>query len=169
MKLLSLLNRKNKKGVSLLISYVLLITIAVALSVLVYNWLRFYVQDAEVEKCKEGISIVIQDYECLLSDPGLGEGSLNITVKNKGRFNIDGFLLKVNDRVDAKIGLYNFTNEGAALVPAEVVSLKYGFSGVDMNDSELTQITMIEVQPFVLEGSDKTYCEKVSSQSVTCS
>lgn len=164
MKLLSL---SNKKGVSLLISYVLLISISIALSVLVYNWLRFYVQETELEKCKEGIAIVIQDYECFLANGGV-DGSLNITIKNKGRFNIDGFVLKVNDRAGAKIGLYNFTNDGEMMVPAQVVNRKFDFSEVDMNTSTLIQITMIEVQPFVLEGSDRTYCEKISSQSVEC-
>jgi len=158
---------KNKRGVSLLVSYVLLITIAVALSVLVYNWLRFYLQDAEVEECKEGISLVIQDYECVLASGG-DDGSLSLTLKNKGRFNIDGFLLKINDRIDAKIGIYNFTNEGVAMAPAEVYNFRYFFSEVDMNTSVLNQITMIEVQPFVLENNNKIYCEKVSSQSVEC-
>tara|TARA_Y100000310_G_scaffold341110_1_gene439188 strand:+ start:839 stop:1390 length:552 start_codon:yes stop_codon:yes gene_type:complete len=183
MKLLSLSNKKSKfsgenfscfpritrkKGVSLLISYVLLITIAVALSVLVYNWLRLYVQDSELEICKDGITIVIQDYECLLPS-GEVDGSLNVTIKNKGRFNIDGWALKVSDRVGGKIGLYNFTSDGVTLVPAETNNTKYLFSEVDNNDSELVSITMIEVQPFVVENGDRTYCESVSSQSVTCS
>ena len=185
MKLLSPLNKKKrkgqfsgenfscfpritqKKGVSLLVSYVLLITIAVALSILVYNWLRFYVQDDDVKECKEGISIVIQDYECLLPVGG-EDGSLNLTLKNKGRFNVDGFILKVHDRERAELGLYTFSSNGSALITAELYNNLYAFSESKGNTSELEKITLIEAQPFVFENNEKTYCQKVSSQSVEC-
>lgn len=160
-----LLQLNNKKGVSLVISYVLLITIAVSLSILVYNWLRFYIEPGEVKECKQGISVVIQDYECLVADGG----SLNLTLKNKGLFNIDGFVLKVNDRKDADIGVYTLNATGAEINTSLIYNKKYLFNEVKGNTSDLVAITLIEVQPFIYERGEQIFCEKVSSQSIECS
>ena len=54
----------NKRAVSILVSYVLLITITLSLSVLVYNWLKFYVSDEEIPECSSNVNIVIQDSAC---------------------------------------------------------------------------------------------------------
>jgi len=46
----------SKRGLSSVIAYILLISMAVALSVTVYNWLRFYVEVEEIAGCPEGVS-----------------------------------------------------------------------------------------------------------------
>ena len=51
----------NKRAVSMIVAYVILITIAIALSILVYNWLRFYVGPGEKVECPEGVSLIIQE------------------------------------------------------------------------------------------------------------
>ena len=167
-----LLQLNNKKGVSLLISYVLLITIAITLSILVYNWLRWYLVEGDVVQCKEGVSLVIQDYECESGD----EGWLTVTLKNKGRFNVGGYVLKVHDRGGAEVGVYTFDPEGSAIETGKVLpDVYYLFSDVQGYDNpntlkveELTEITLIEVQPFIYEDDEQIFCEKVSSQSVDC-
>lgn len=158
---------KKKKGISLLVSYVLLITIAITLSILVYNWLRFYVQPNEAKTCPEGIAVQIQDYECVNARAG-GEGYLNLTLKNKGRFNVDGFMLKVHDKENRKIGLYSFTDTGVPLNTSEVYEGQYSFSELEGNTSIVYSLTLIEVQPFIYENGEKIVCESVSSQNVEC-
>ena len=86
--------KNNKRGISVMIGYVLLITFAIIMSIIVYNWLQSYVPKDEVE-CEEGVSIVIEDYSC-------EGGTLNITLRNNGRFSIAGFTIfgKENETVE---------------------------------------------------------------------
>ncbi len=83
---------KNKRAVSLMLSYVLLVIIGIALSIGVYSWLKFVVKGTEgIEKCPEGISLVIQDYNLL------DNKKIELNVKNKGLFNISGYYIKGTD------------------------------------------------------------------------
>ena len=93
--------KTNKKGVSLMLSYVLLIVIGLSIAAGVYAWIRFYGEGffRETPKCPEDVSIMIQDYSC---DPA--RKSINITIKNKGIFSIDGYYIKgTNDKTQVPI------------------------------------------------------------------
>ncbi len=80
---------KKKKGVSEMIGYVLLVTIAIAMSVIVFTWLKGYVPTETIE-CSDGVSLFVKDYkyECLT-----GTDKLTITLKNNGRFSVSGYLI----------------------------------------------------------------------------
>ena len=160
------LKKKNKKAVSAIIAYVLLVTMAIALSVLVFNWLRFYISPSETTSCPEGISLVIKDFECIQGKTG----SLNLTLKNKGLFNVTGFNVRVNDRNNSEIGIYSFSNDqvgngkdGVSLAPGEEYNGLYLFSDAEGNSVDLEIIKLVEVQPFIRENGDKIFCETVSS------
>jgi len=59
-------NKKNKKAVSLMLSYVLLIVIAISVAIGVYAWLKFVAEGTEgLEKCPADVSLIIQNYECV--------------------------------------------------------------------------------------------------------
>ena len=83
----SIMKINNKKAVSLMISYVLLVTIAIIMSIIVFTYLKTIANVEPVIDCKEGTSIVVEDYNC---DPDKKEVSL--TIRNNGRFNVDGFI-----------------------------------------------------------------------------
>jgi len=54
------INKMNKKAISLMLSYVLLIIIVIAVSIGVYTWIRFWVLGIEpIEDCPGGVSLVI--------------------------------------------------------------------------------------------------------------
>ena len=53
-----LIKAAHKKGVSVMIGYVLLISFAVVMAGLVYHWAKTYIPREEV-KCQEGVSIFI--------------------------------------------------------------------------------------------------------------
>ena len=74
----------SKKGVSEMVSYVLLVVIAVGLSVLVYNYLSVYTPK-DLPQCEEDVRIILQSYSCYSGTPG----TLNLTLLNKGVFKID--------------------------------------------------------------------------------
>ena len=173
MKPLSALN-KNKKAVSIIVSYVLLITITLSLSVLVYNWLKFYVVDPEIPECSSNVNIIIQDYYCVKSytnsTGGFIPGNLQITLKNKGLFNVSGFSLRVHDRPDADFGLYSLEDQGVPLGPGEEFYQQYNFSDIVANTmavNQLDTITIVEVQPFV-EEDGKVICKSYAIQKVNC-
>ena len=92
---------RRKKGLSNLIAYVLLISISLSLSVMVYGWLKFYVGGAEVVECPSNTNVIIDSYTCSSSN-------LTVTIKNKGLFDVDGYVLRVHDRVGAEFGVYVF-------------------------------------------------------------
>ncbi|MFB6246724.1 MAG: hypothetical protein ABEI74_03995 [Candidatus Pacearchaeota archaeon] len=77
---------KDKKGVSVMIGYILLVTFAVAIAAIVYQWLNSYVPKEEIQ-CPDGTSIYI-------SDTSHNQKQLNITIQNNGRFNISGIFIR---------------------------------------------------------------------------
>ena len=153
----------NKKAVSIIVAYVLLVTIAISLSVIVYSWLRDYVPSDEMPECPEGVSLIIQDYFCFEDN---GDKFLNITLKNKGLFTIKGFVLRVHDRPDAEIGLYTLDQEGVEILPGNSINRQYPFSSVQ--EKELEKISLIEVQPIVEVKREDVYCRVSSQKASNC-
>jgi|WetSurMetagenome_2_1015567.scaffolds.fasta_scaffold408254_2 hypothetical protein len=88
---------KNKKGISIVIGYVLIIVISIVMSAIVYQWLRTYVPK-DVGTCPEGTSMFINDinYNCVT-------GRITVTVKNNGRFGLDGYFIHASNRSDEKL------------------------------------------------------------------
>ena len=76
---------KNRKGVSPMIAYIMLVSFVIVLGVLVYNWMRTYVPQDEL-KCPGDVSLFIESYSC-------GDGGLNVTIKNNGKFSLGGFFI----------------------------------------------------------------------------
>jgi len=143
----------NRRAVSLIISYVLLISIAMALSVTVYAWLRFYVNPGEVAECPGNIKLIIKDYDCTA-------GGFNLTVKNKGTHTVDGFRVAVNKRQDAEFAVNIVDSINHSIGPGEEYNEVYPSDG---------PVGLIEVNPYVIEGSEKIYCDNaVARQKVDC-
>ena len=74
---------ENKKGVSEVVSYVLLIIIAVSLSAIVLTFLKNQISNEKAE-CPDEVSLIIKEYSCE------SNSKINITFQNKGNFNLDG-------------------------------------------------------------------------------
>lgn len=157
---------KNKNAVSIMVAYVLLISITIALSVLIYNWLRFYVGEENIPECPDGVSIIIKSYECYVADD-IGGGNLTVVLKNKGRFTVDGYTLRVHDRPGADFGFYVFDGNGTAIAPGEEYNKTYEFGDYSFDGHSLSSVTFIEVQPFMKDG-DKISCKSYASQDVSC-
>ena len=81
--------RKNKKGVSLMVGYVLLIVIAVGLSVAVFSYLRLYLPKEE-PKCYDDVSLTIEQASC-------ANQLVDVTLRNRGLFNISGAHIRIGD------------------------------------------------------------------------
>ena len=79
---------KNKKAISPMIGYILLISSAVLMSVIVYAWLKTYVPQAALE-CPDTTSIFIKNYTCI------SDNQLNLTIRNNGNFNVAGYFVRI--------------------------------------------------------------------------
>ena len=89
-----LLQTQDKKGVSEMVGYVLLVIIAVGLSVLVYSYLKIYVPNDKLS-CNKEVYLTLDDYTCtILTETPLRQGSLNIILSNRGLFDVDAVYLR---------------------------------------------------------------------------
>jgi len=140
---------RNKKAVTEMVAYVLLVMIALILSIMVYAFLKLYVLKPSAE-CKEGISIAIDDYICNAESK-----EINITFKNTGRWDIDGFVIRASNMTEGK-AVYPLISPGISLGEKVYLNNKLGI-GQKLNlifqYSELGNITKITIQPFM---SNKT-------------
>ena len=94
------MKKRNKKALSVMVGYILLITFGILMSAIVYSYLKTYVPK-EFVKCPEGVSIFIEDINCSL-DAG-GNRSINITLQNNGKFNLAGYFIHVTNNSSQEI------------------------------------------------------------------
>ena len=77
-----------------MVSYVLLITITIGISIGVFVWLKYIATDPKPEiNCEIGTSVIIESYEC-------ENGILRLSIKNNGLFNVRGVNVKVSNDSD---------------------------------------------------------------------
>lgn len=90
----------DKKAISELVSYVLLITLALAMAAAVWFFIRpFAEKPLPEEGCPESVNIVLENYSC-------DGNSMTYTLRNRGLHDVTGVKLSViNDTSDIE---YNF-------------------------------------------------------------
>ena len=138
----------NKKGISEMVSYVLLVVIALGLSVSVYYFLVLYIPKPPLE-CKPDISVSIEQINCY---PG---SVFNVTLKNRGLFTIDTLQIIVREpgrEIKAQIDAY-LPLGSKGLIPGE------SYTEI-MNPSSLTvQTYSMEVKPWARnDKGEKVLC-----------
>jgi len=80
----------DKKALSEIVSYALLILIAFVIGTAIFMWMRHWVvTPPEDEECPDGVAIVIRNAVCNDADD-----KITLTIANQGRFDISGFVLK---------------------------------------------------------------------------
>ncbi|MBW6442790.1 hypothetical protein K0A97_03385 [Patescibacteria group bacterium] len=83
----------DKKGISVIISYVLLIVFAIVISAIVFQWLRSYIPARALE-CPSGVSIFLK--------PTLNTTTeiLKLEITNTGLFGIEGYFVHIKNNPD---------------------------------------------------------------------
>lgn len=173
-----MITKKNKRGLSEIIAYVLLILIAVSIAGVVYVWLQGQIPKGKTS-CPEGVSISIEAYTC-----NNAIGKINITFENRGLFNIDGANVLISNVTDvipsqpitALSALGQSVQEaGFAYFTPSLLSGKNYFESFDY--SVYNTITEIQVIPFVfsenigkdVKANTLILCKNsVIRQKVTC-
>ena len=87
----------QRKGVSLMIGYVLLITLAIVMGIVAYNWMKTYLP-REPTQCPDGSSLFIKEAAFNSSN-----SQLILTLKNNGRFNILGYYIYATNSSEQKV------------------------------------------------------------------
>jgi len=158
---------KNKKAVSDMVSYVLLIVIALSLAVGVYSFMKFYIPK-DKETCSEDVSLYIEDYKCYLDTNPNPRKIIELTIKNKGLFNITGFVIKGSENyTDLPIIMMKTVDFGSE----EVTPGRYDFAEhlkagrtitTKFDYTNQTKIERINIQPFAVSSTTRTLlCERI--------
>jgi len=161
----------SKKAVSEIISYVLLIVIALGISAAVYQWMSVRIPDVS-ETCPEDVSLYIKNYNCNESVCSSGK-CLNLTIKNNGNFNIDGIFMRASNntltipatglRCDFseacessfdETGMVYFTMVAEYLKPLEPnqeINLIFNYENI-------VPLEKIQIEPFLVSKSSMQMC-----------
>lgn len=93
----------NKKGVSEIIGYILLIAIVVVISIFVYGFLKTFVPQESLT-CPDGTSVSISNliYNCTLN-------TLNFSLDNSGTFSIAGYFIHASNDSSQQIAAIDLT------------------------------------------------------------
>ncbi|OYT40625.1 hypothetical protein B6U80_02565 [Candidatus Pacearchaeota archaeon ex4484_26] len=151
--------RKSKKGVSLMISYVLLIGIVLTLSVIVGSWIYFQAKNPpmmEQDVC-EGVTIAAENIKCT-SD------GISANLINTGRFMIN----KVSVRYDEDRDVLRCSMQASVqLPPGKEVHKVFKFNSFSNSQAQCININKIKKVKFVpLVGG--SYCADQTTYDVEC-
>ena len=148
----------DKKAVSLLISYVLLVSFAIIMGVLVYNWMKSYVP-GEGLACPEGTSLFIKDAYC-----DKDTLKFNLTLENNGRFDIAGFYIHATNSssqtlatIDlSKVRVSGGSPLGSSIIfnPTEENSIEPSETTEEVKFQLSEEIYSIELIPIRLQEED---------------
>lgn len=148
---------KNKKGVSEVIGYILLIAIVISISLVVYVWLKTYVPQ-QSPTCPDGVSISVSDYNYNCTTQ-----SFNFTLENDGTFSIAGYFIHATNSSTQQLAVLDlspyYTGNGQVLgnsvifSPQDLNSFAPGIINANnsfdltINPSFIGNITSIEITP----------------------
>ena len=154
--------KMNKRGLSEIVAYAIMIAIAISLSVAVYAWLRPLVDSKPAVDCKEGTSVYLESYSC----PAPGN-TIILTIKNNGGFNVTGVIVKVSDDVakeptvaltpdditgvNTAPGYYQFSSE---LQPGESDNAVF----TKMVGGSVISVKRVSYQAFIFANNKKVVC-----------
>lgn len=171
MRRMNNLSQLNKRGVSIMVGYVLLISIAVALSTAVFFYLKLYLP-SDKQECYQDIKLVIDSVSCKIASSSR-DSTVSINFTNKGLFSVDGVFIKIgepNRLVRETLNNPDDVLKSRCNGPTET-SLKPGatFCGNYNYPSGTTDIKEISVQPFIWVKNKAVLCpDAVVSQKVLC-
>ena len=167
---------KNKRGVSEVVSYVLLILVAVTISTLLFYFLNLYVPKEKPE-CKNGINIIITDLNCTYTSAN--NNDLTLTLQNTGLFKIDrayvriakpGSKFRANVPKTNPIKLINIANSNGLMPGDSTPKILFSLDHLS-SDYNVKSNYLIEVQPaHFTKGEDiesLALCQSIT-QEITC-
>ncbi|MEX0921118.1 MAG: hypothetical protein WDZ62_02545 [Candidatus Pacearchaeota archaeon] len=95
----------DKKGISPMIAYILLVVFAIIIGAIVFQWLETFVP-AENLQCPEGTSILISEATLNSSN-----SELKVRLRNNGRFNIVGYFIHITNESEEELPTIDISDE----------------------------------------------------------
>lgn len=114
-------NKKSKKGVSIMIGYILLVSLAVVMGGVMYVWMKSYVPQEEIA-CPEGVSLTVLDYSYNCSTQ-----ILNLSIKNNGRFDVAGYYIRATKDLNQRIAPIDLTKK---IIKDPAVEMYFYYSAI---------------------------------------
>jgi hypothetical protein len=160
---------QDRRGVSTIVSYVLIIIIALALSVGVYSFLKLQIPKFQTPECTSEVPISITEFTCDSSS-----NLLSVTIKNQGLFSVDAVYVRLGDQgrtvltsVSPQPDYLNPSLELPGLLPGQTITLgPYPTGSVTSAPGNYE----LEVQPAVFEDNELALCPQYTvSQTIQCS
>lgn len=155
--------KTNKRGVSEMVAYVLMIIMAIGLSIMVYSYLKQNVPKFETPECSSKVSLIINSATCIASNLGV---RLQINLLNQGFFNVSAVYIRMgleNKNVKVQMNKEDiyFRND---LSPGKNISLDYLST-----DIKSTGNYVLEVEPAVLTSKGLAVCDSsIITQPIVC-
>lgn len=154
------IERKNKKGVSVMIGYILLISMAVVMSIIAFQWLKTYVPK-EGLSCPDGVSLFVKSSTCTANE-------LEITLKNNGKFNVSGYVIRASTQPGQEVATTdlsrNITFGGTQYQSSSVIfkvssENTFGPTSEAQHKYDISGITpyFIEIIPMRFETEDNKF------------
>ena len=163
---------KQKKGVSLIVSYVLLIVIIMSLAGFVYAYLKLFVP-AKTQECSSDVSLAIERAKCTLGANPPSASELNITLRNNGLFSIQAIFIRIAPE-GREIGTQVNKNKEALPFQMSPGNTLYEFKYALTDFSELSKCISppckytLEIQPAVIKKGTPVVCSNIASQILEC-
>ena len=177
--------KKDKRALSEIVAYVLLIVIAVSISVLVYKWLSLQIPKEKPE-CPDGLSVSVASYECNPS----GLSKVTIIFQNKGTFDVSALYVKASsdknapaskplpaiypssipdlDEVEPGFVLFELIKSGGKLLPGKERPVEFNYTNFTIPNTS-PKIEKIQITPLVISGKNRVFCsEQTISAPVEC-
>ena len=162
--------RANKRGVSLMVGYALLIVIAIGLAAVVYPFLKARLPEERVE-CPADLSISIEEASCNRAD-----WSVTVRMLNRGLFNITGAYIRFAEadrsvRPQINVGRELFLT--GSINPRPLGPGQYtpdlSYSVGDLSSLPQDGDFVVEVQPAIFRKGVLVPCSnKIITQTIPC-
>ena len=132
--------RMNKKGLSLMISYILLITFAIVISTVVYRQIENYAKLKNPINCPDGVSFFVYDVDC-----DMDGSNLTFKIRNDGRFDIAGYFIHATNNSNQELATIdlspNLISGGSNLTKAILFS-QTGENVLEPNNEKISMFRL---------------------------
>jgi hypothetical protein len=149
---------KNKKAISSMIAYAILISIAIALAAGTYSYIKVYLP-RDTPKCPEGVLVIAQDIDCRYS-------KVNLTLTNRGRFNVSGAYLRLaEENRSVRKQIVQEPRFLHPLPPGEDYNDLYDLENIVTRNGSY----ILEIEPIIILDSQDIMCQNaVRIQEIFC-
>ncbi len=162
-----LMLKNNKRGVSIVVSYVLLIVLSLSVAAWVFGWLKSNVNLIDSQECPEDVVVQISNINY-----DSATDLLNLTIVNKGLFDIYGYRVRVGTDPNLDFGVYTLDWVGHNIS----VQGAYGVEGINCSTYNVSKdgstevlsddLTIVEVQPYIKQDGIYVFCKRIATERV---